>query len=331
MKTPLKLLCVLVACSAPQLAAQVIPEYINYQGLLKDAAGKPLTTGNYLMEFNIYDQANAGTRLWGPFLFDDNTGSDGHGLKVPVVDGNFNVILGPRDTNHVSIANAFSGPTRFIEIKVSGGSPILPRQQFLSTAYAVQSQRADSATIASNLVQQLAEALCPPGTIVAFGGTNIPAGWMLCNGTALTTNGYYRLWQAIRYGWGGSGTTFYLPDLRGRFLRGRDAGAGQDPDAAGRWALYTGGAAGDAVGSFQWDADQRIVGLVGTFNTFAALKGTPDGPFYRQYAYGSTGIGSGSGDPYDDIRMDTARVSSGLRTSSESRPRNASVNYIIKY
>ena len=328
MKTPLRILYLLFACSATRLLAQVVPEYINYQGLLRDAAGQPLTNGNYVMEFNIYDQANAGTRVWGPFLFDDNTGADGHGLKVPVIDGNFNVILGPRDTNHISITNAFAAASRFIEIRVGGGSPILPRQQFLSTAYAVQSQKADYATLASNLVQQVADTLCPPGTIVAFGGTNIPAGWLLCNGTSLATNGYYRLWQAIRYGWGGSGTTFRLPELRGRFLRGQSAGSGTDPDAAGRSALYTGGATGDAVGSFQLDADQRITGYIGAFNTFAAMKGSSDGPFYREYAFGSSGIGAGSGDPYDYVRMDTARV---LRTSSESRPKNAAVNFIIKY
>jgi hypothetical protein len=113
-------------------------------------------------------------------------------------------------------------------------------------------------------------------------------------------------------------------------LRGRNAASGTDPDAISRWALYAGGATGDAVGSFQWDADQRITGLLGAFNTFAAIKGTPDGPFYRQATSGNTGIGAGSGDPYDDLRMDTARVS-GLRTSSESRPRNAAVNFIIKY
>ena len=41
------------------------------------------------------------------------------------------------------------------------------------------------------------------------------------------------------------------PDLRGRFVRGVDSGAGQDPDAAKRTASALGGNTGDRVGSFQ--------------------------------------------------------------------------------
>jgi len=135
MKTSTKILCALLVFTAAQLPAQSVPEYVNYQGQLRAADGSPLATGNYTIEFNIYDQANEGAKVWGPFLFDGNAGN-GHGPFVPVLNGSFNVIIGPRDTTGASIATAFSGPSRYIEIKVNGGAPILPRQQFLSTAYA---------------------------------------------------------------------------------------------------------------------------------------------------------------------------------------------------
>ncbi len=51
----------------------------------------------------------------------------------------------------------------------------------------------------------------------------------------------------------GDGTTFHLPDLRGRFLRGVDGGVGKDPDAASRVESNSGGNAGDTVGSVQGD------------------------------------------------------------------------------
>ena len=69
MKTQTKLLCALALFVAAQLQAQSVPEYVNYQGLLKTADGSPLPTGNYTIEFNVYDQANLRsniTSLWSP-------------------------------------------------------------------------------------------------------------------------------------------------------------------------------------------------------------------------------------------------------------------------
>lgn len=322
------------------------PSYINYQGLLNGADGHPLPTGNYTMQFNIYDQAQLGTRVWGPFIFDGAAGT-GHGPLVPVVNGRFNVVIGPQDTSSNSISAAFANTNRFMEITVASGPPILPRQQFLSTAYAFEAINARYAQQAGSLVQELADALCPPGSILAFGGStsNIPSGWLLCDGRLAAGTNYPRLFAAVGTAWGNGtydqngtlespanpATDFNLPDLRGMFLRGVNgsrAGAFGDPDFAGRAAGATGGLSGNNAGSFQDDALQNVAGTIGDFNTFAALKGTPTGPFARSYAYGNTGIGSGSGDPYDRITMDLSR---SARTSSETRPNNAYVNYIIKY
>src|SRR5262245_49491643 len=123
---------VLWAAAGSALAS---PPYVNYQGLLNGANGQPLPTGNYTIEFNIYSQAQGGTRVWGPFLFDGGIAA-GHGPAVAVANGQFNVIIGPLDTASNSLASAFASPNRFIEMRVNGGNPILPRQQFLSTPYA---------------------------------------------------------------------------------------------------------------------------------------------------------------------------------------------------
>jgi microcystin-dependent protein len=58
----------------------------------------------------------------------------------------------------------------------------------------------------------------PAGAIVAFGGSNVPAGWLRCEGTAVGRAVYPALFAAIGTTWGaGDGsTTFNLPDLRGR-------------------------------------------------------------------------------------------------------------------
>ena len=117
-------------------AAAQSPEQVNYQGLLSDANGNPLASANYRLDFSIYDSATGGTLIWGPYSFDAATGN-GHAPQVAVVNGRFNVILGPKDTTGRDISSAFlSAGTRFVEIKVSNGTAISPRQQFLSSPYA---------------------------------------------------------------------------------------------------------------------------------------------------------------------------------------------------
>lgn len=54
----------------------------------------------------------------------------------------------------------------------------------------------------------------PIGTIIDFGGSNPPVGYLACNGSAVSTSNYPDLFAAIGYTWGGSGSSFNLPDLR---------------------------------------------------------------------------------------------------------------------
>lgn len=100
---------------------------------MTDAAGKPLE-GSKSIEFNIYDAASGGNLLWGPQTFGD----------VILSNGQFNVILGPADSGSRSITDAFTSNNRYIGVKV-GGSAITPRQQILSTPFAI------NANIATNL------------------------------------------------------------------------------------------------------------------------------------------------------------------------------------
>jgi len=134
--------------------------------------------------------------------------------------------------------------------------------------------------------------LVPAGTILPFGGATAPSGWLLCEGTAISRNVYAALWSAIgtAWGYGDNSTTFNLPDLRGRFIRGRANGSANDPDRAGRTAIATGGATGDNVGSAQVNATKPN-GLSGTA---AAQTGTAAGQTFS----GSRGItGTSTSDP----------------------------------
>lgn len=68
------------------------------------------------------------------------------------------------------------------------------------------------------------DALVPPGTIVAYGGTAAPDGWLLCQGQSLARTDYPDLFAVIGTAFGSvDGTHFTLPDLRGRFPLGKAA------------------------------------------------------------------------------------------------------------
>ncbi|MET3560725.1 hypothetical protein ABID39_001434 [Bartonella japonica] len=78
--------------------------------------------------------------------------------------------------------------------------------------------------------QGLASSLYPAGFIGTFAMQAIPSGWLLCDGGAYSRSLYSDLFAAIGTTWGsGDGVrTFNIPDLRGMFLRGFDAGRNID-------------------------------------------------------------------------------------------------------
>ena len=171
--------------------------------------------------------------------------------------------------------------------------------------------------------------LFPSGMIVPFAGPveKIPAGWLLCDGTAISRSTYANLYNAIGVCWGtGDGsTTFNLPDLRGMFLRGVSGASGNDADANKRTMLTNnGGNTGNNVGSYQGDAIRNITGKVNG----SMRQNWCDGAFYHtnETHYGS----DYSGQAHDHSRfgLDASRV---VPVGSDNRPKNVYVNYIIKY
>ena len=62
----------------------------------------------------------------------------------------------------------------------------------------------------------------PSGMITPYGGTSAPSNWLLCHGQSLSTSTYAALYTAIGFTYGGSGSAFNVPDLRGRVIAGQD-------------------------------------------------------------------------------------------------------------
>lgn len=171
----------------------------------------------------------------------------------------------------------------------------------------------------------------PVGSIMAFAGVSAPAGWLLCDGSAVSRTTYAALFAVIGGAWGtGDGvTTFNTPDLRGRFLRGVDAGTGRDPDAAARTAINAGGNSGDNVGSLQ---NEELKAHNHTVNDPGHFHRSVDSDVVRNNDGYGTGLGtSGLGPNQILTTTDQTGITINGTTGSETRPKNAAVNFIIKY
>jgi microcystin-dependent protein len=166
----------------------------------------------------------------------------------------------------------------------------------------------------------------PAGVIQAFGGGTVPTGWLLCDGSVVSRTTYAGLFAAIsdKNGNGDGSTTFHLPDLRGRFVRGADdmgtGAAGRDPDAAGRTASNAGGATGNAVGSVQDDLSNSL-SFIDVSSIGSSSAGTTRSIPYSG-ASGTVNTGTSGGAQF--------YRASFTNTGAESRPLNSNANYIIK-
>lgn len=71
--------------------------------------------------------------------------------------------------------------------------------------------------------QVLGDAL-PIGIIMEYPGSNIPSGWLLCDGQAVSRTLYSELFNLLgtTYGSGDGSTTFNIPNLKGKVAVGKD-------------------------------------------------------------------------------------------------------------
>jgi microcystin-dependent protein len=179
----------------------------------------------------------------------------------------------------------------------------------------------------------------PIGTILSFSGSLNAAvfqkaGWLYCNGNSVSRTDYADLF-AVTGEANGSGdgvSTFTLPDFRGTFLRGVDAGAKNDPDAASRTAASPGGNPGDNIGSVQnhgigKPATDFVTSESG--NHTHSVNHIPTDNSSYALAGGYQNIWNSGGANTDPAGDHTHNVNAG--GDKESRPANVYNYYIIKF
>lgn len=160
-------------------------------------------------------------------------------------------------------------------------------------------------------VDTLIKLSTPTGSLKEFAQSTAPAGWLECDGSAVSRSTYAALFTAIgtTYGTGDGSTTFNLPDARGRVLRGWDHGAGRD--------------AGRAFGSSQDDALQNVTGTLGAIHGGSQIATGPfaaDGATRNHIDAPVTGT-----DP--SWTFDLSRVA---RTAGETRVKSLAVLICVK-
>lgn len=232
-----------------------------------------------------------------------------------------------------AINNLDAASTTWTNVKVT---TFLPQAAFdmgghKITGLANGSDAQDAATYSQ--VSAIAGAIT--GSLLMYPLKASPSGYLYCDGSAVARGTYTALFSAIGviFGSGDGATTFNLPDYRGKFIRGVDDGAGNDPNASSRTAQASGGNSGDAAGSCQAGANAS--------HTHTATVTDPGHNHTEKLTLTNGGASIAPGrdanvDTIGSATITTASNNTGVTVSnsstggSESRPINSAIYFHIK-
>lgn len=165
MKKLLIALTLTILASSSSLAA--VPGQINFQGLLTDTAGTPLSDGNYNVLFIIYDAPTAGNQIWSEVR------------TVTLKDGLFTINLGavtPLDET------TFDSSPLYLAMQVGANPELSPRSLLVSVPWSLQSSKAAQADMAAHATtaDTAGFALFSPGAggnvFIRWGNSTAPSG-----------------------------------------------------------------------------------------------------------------------------------------------------------
>lgn len=162
------------------------------------------------------------------------------------------------------------------------------------------------------------------GIVLPFAGATAPTGWLLCQGQAVSRTTYAALFAVIgaTYGAGDGTTTFNVPDMRGEFPRGLDAGRNVDPGRTlGSWQKGS-MVPLDSSGILQSYVMQANSAQIASPGDIALSRGRL-GLDYDGTTYPNTYV------TWLNSTNDQTPETGGFY-SAQSRPRNVALNFIIK-
>ncbi|MBK7499715.1 MAG: hypothetical protein IPI19_11570 [Ignavibacteriales bacterium] len=195
--------------------SQGIPQTINYQGVLKDAAGVVVPNGDYSLTFKLYDLPSGGSALWNETK------------TINVVGGIINTQLG----SVTPITSATIVGAAWLGITVGTGSELIPRITLTSVPYSIMSLTVPNGSITAT---KIADAQVVKSLNGLKDNVNLVAG----SNVTITPSGNNLTINATGGGGGtigGSGTANYIP----KFTNGTTLGSSTLFDDGNRIGLGT--------------------------------------------------------------------------------------------
>ena len=254
--------------------------------------GDGVLFGNWLSHGSVSPAVNFGSDLgstairWGAI----------HGQSITTDRVNFSALVDNAD-------NAVTGFDTDITMSADSDN-VIGTQKAVKT-YVDSSSESLQQQIATLRTQVNNIPLFPAGTVLFTAGSTAPAGFLAATGQSLSKTIYAALYAVIGGTYGQASATFNLPDLRGQFIRGVDAGANIDP--------------GRILGSTQSD-------------DFKSHRHNSDGNSYVTWPQFGNSYGrveqnqEGGPQDYSSLIPHTA-----YEGGSETRPKNIAMLGIIKY
>ena len=146
--------------------------------------------------------------------------SDVHGV------GSGNLVVGTGTaqtlTNKTLTSPAITSPT-------VTGTATLPSTTSIGDVSSTEISYLDGVT---SSIQTQINTNTPTGMISIHAGSTAPTGWLICDGASYASASYATLFSVIGYTFGGSGSAFAVPNLKGKIVVGID-GAQTEFDARG--------------------------------------------------------------------------------------------------
>ena len=196
----------------------------------------------------------------------------------------------------------------------------------------------DANVTAAKLAADVALLLTPAGLVAPYAGSSAPAGYLLCDGTAVSRTTYATLFAVVSttYGAGDGSTTFNIPDLKGRVIAGKEATATRLTAGLSAITSTTLGATGGSEALHYHSTPNHTHDIIGSGNS-GVYPGTfrrGNSPDYNDPTGGGGSSTGWAGNDWTDpttpaITVSASNANMGAGGSQNVQP-TIILNYIIK-